>query len=278
MRSAPARLRWCATPAYSRRLPIAVAMRVGLDLFAGDLAVALARLSELDTVIEAIVTERSPTARIALAALHGARGRRPAVGRGDDSRDAVRGGDGRWVAARQWSTAVLCPGLGRYDQALAAAQQGIACPRRHGFVELGGSRAHRGGGALGPTRGSRAPRARLGEMAHASGTDSIVGVEARARALVADTSRGDRAHGRHAAGHRDRPLVDEWPRRAGRPRRRAHASSAAHDMRAAMGAEGFPERAGSELRGDGRGRKRAPAHRRVAPASPRAAPTPAPMA
>jgi hypothetical protein len=94
---------------------------------------------------------------------------------------------------------------------------------------------------------------------------------------VADTSRGDRAHGRHAAGHRDRPLVDEWPRRAGRPRRRAHASSAAHDMRAAMGAEGFAERAGGQLRATGEGKARASAPSSCS-CKPRAAPTPAPMA
>ncbi|MGZ4272649.1 MAG: ATP-binding protein, partial [Solirubrobacteraceae bacterium] len=114
-------------------LPTAVAMRVGPDLLSGDLAIAAARLPEHDAVVEAIGGERSPTAQIALAAF---RGDEAEVARLDAATtpDAVARGEGQWVVARHWATAVLYNGLGRYGDALVAAQQGAASPPDLGLV------------------------------------------------------------------------------------------------------------------------------------------------
>ncbi len=108
-------------------LPMAAALRVNWELFAGDLDKGLAHVSEHDNVFEAIGGESFPGARIALAAF---RGHEAEVARLDEATTpaAVARGDGPWVALRHWSTAVLCNGLGRYDEALTAARLGAEYP------------------------------------------------------------------------------------------------------------------------------------------------------
>ena len=114
-------------PGCSALLPMAAAVRVGWELFAGDLAAASALVVEQDAIHEAIGGDRSPGSRIALAAY---RGREADVAQLDEAttRDAAARGDGAWVSLLHWSTAVLYNGLGRYDEALAAAQLGAAYP------------------------------------------------------------------------------------------------------------------------------------------------------
>ena len=108
-------------------LPMAAALRVGWELFAGDLDAASAHVVEQDTVHEAIGGDRSPGSRIALAAY---RGREAELAQLDEAttRDAVARGDGPWVALLHWSRAVLFNGLGRYDEALGAAEVAAAYP------------------------------------------------------------------------------------------------------------------------------------------------------
>ena len=103
-------------------LPFADAARVGWELFAGDLAAVSAYVEEQDRVQEAIGGDSSPGSRIVLAAY---RGHEAEVAELDEAttRYAVARGDGPWVALLHWSTAVLCNGLGRYGEALKAAQQ-----------------------------------------------------------------------------------------------------------------------------------------------------------
>src|SRR5207237_10601694 len=82
------------------------------------------------------------------------------------------------------ATAVLYNGLGRYEEALAAAQQAVEDPlavrlSTWGLVELieaavRSGKAEVAGDELG----------RLSEMTAASGTDWALGVEARSRAML----------------------------------------------------------------------------------------------
>ena len=128
---------------------------------------------------------------------------------------------------------MLCNGLGRYDEALAAAQQGAAYPTdmqmsSWAMSELVEAAAHCGR----PEAADDALR-RLAEMARACGTDWILGVEARARALVADGTDADELYcsaiarlGRtrfRAELARTHLVYGEWLRRKGR--RREPASS-----------------------------------------------------
>ena len=43
-------------------------------------------------------------------------------------------GEGQWLTAAHWATAVLYNGLGRYDEALAAAEQAAAIPDELGVL------------------------------------------------------------------------------------------------------------------------------------------------
>ena len=241
-------------------LPMAVSQRVGWELFAGDLAAASVLVAEQDTVQEAIGGDRSPGSRIALAAF---RGREAEVAQLDEAttRDAVARGDGPWVALLHWSTAVLCNGQGRYDDALAAAQVGAAHPpdlhvSSWALTELVEAAARCGR----PEAASNALE-RLAEMARVCGTDWVLGVDARARALVAGAADAENLYC-DAIEHlgrtrfrtelaRARLLYGEWLRRE---KRRVDARvqlRAAHDQFTSIGMEAFAERARRELQATG---------------------------
>ncbi len=237
-------------------LPMAAATRVGWELFAGDLAAASALVVEQDTVQDAIGGERSPGSRIALAAF---RGREAEVAELDEAttRDAVARGDGPWVAVLHWSTAVLCNGLGRYDKALEAARLGAAYPPDVHVSSWALSELVEAAARCGQPEVASDALGRLAEMARACGTDWVIGVEARARALVADSDDADELY-RHAIEHLGRTrlrtelarahlLYGEWLRR---DRRRIEARDQlrrAQEMFTSMGMEAFAARAGREL-------------------------------
>ena len=237
-------------------LPMAAQTRVGWQLFAGELGAATALVVEQDAAREEIGGDPSLGSRIALAAFRG---------HGDEvrsldqamTRGALARGDGAFVALRHWSTAVLCNGLGRYEEALVAAQLGAEYPpdthmSRWCLSELVEAAARSGqpetaSGALG----------RLSEMARACETDWILGVEARARALVAERSDADGLHrlaikflGRtqfRAECARAHLVYGEWLRRENRRVDARAELRVARDQLSSMGMEAFAERARREL-------------------------------
>jgi DNA-binding CsgD family transcriptional regulator len=247
-------------------LPMADALRVGWELFTGDLVAASAHVVEQDTVQEALRGDRSPGSRVALAAF---RGREDEVAQLDEATtpDAVARGDGPWVALLHWSRSVLFNGLGRYDEALAAAEQAVAYPPDLYVSNWGLAELVEAASRCGRPEAAGPALERLAEMARACGTDWVLGVDARARALVADTAEADDLHRRAIAHLARTPLRTELARahllygeRLRREGRRVDAREhlrAAHDMLAAMGLEAFAERAHKELAASGeRARRR----------------------
>ena len=237
-------------------LPMAAAVRVGWELFVGDLAAASALVVEQDTVQKAIGGERSPGSRIAVAAF---RGREAEVAELDEAttRDAVARGDGPWVSLLHWSTAVLCNGLGRYDEALEAAQLGAAYPPDLSVSSWTLSELVEAAARSGRPEAAADALGRLAEMARACRSDWVLGVEARARAAVADPGDADALY-RHAIGclertrfrtelARTRLLYGEWLRREGRRIDAREHLRTAHGMLAEIGMEAFAERARREL-------------------------------
>ena len=241
-------------------LPMAAAVRYTRDVYAGDLSAAAVYVAEQDRLLEAIGGAGSPAARMILA---GYRGREREVARLEEAttRHAVSRGYGIGLDAAHWAKAVLCNGLGRYDEALAAAQPGAAHPpamtvygRILGELVEGAARCGR------PEAAADAVR-RLAEMARACGTDWILGVEARARALVADPGDADelyrqaieclgrtRVRSELARAHL---LYGEWLRRAGRRVDARIQLRAAYDEFTLIGMEAFAERARVELAATG---------------------------
>jgi len=241
-------------------LPFADAARVGWELFAGDLAAVSAYVEEQDRVQEAIGGDSSPGSRIILAAY---RGHEAEVAQLDEAttRDAVARGDGPWVAMLNWSTAVLCNGLSRYDEALSAGQLGAAYPPDMHVSSWALSELVEAAARCGRPEAAADALGRLAEMARACGTDWVLGVEARARALVADPADADELH-RQAIERLGRTrfrtelarahlLYGEWLRREGRRVDAREQLRTAHDMLAAIGMEAFAERARRELSATG---------------------------
>jgi DNA-binding CsgD family transcriptional regulator len=241
-------------------LPMAAALRVGWELFAGDLAAAAAHVVDQDTVHEAIGGESSPGSRIALAAF---RGDEAEVAQLDaaTTRAAVARADGPWVALLHWSTAVLCNGLGRYDEALVAAQEGAAYPTDMQMSSWAMSELVEAAARCGRPEAAGAALARLSEIARACATDWILGVEARARALVADAGDADELYrqaiaclGRtrlRAELARTHLLYGEWLRRENRRSDARTHLRIAHDETTSIGMEAFAERARKELAATG---------------------------
>jgi DNA-binding CsgD family transcriptional regulator len=237
-------------------LPWALNSRIGLHVLAGELAAAASLVEELEAVLEATGNETPPYGALALAAWQGREAQASELI--DASMPGVlRRGEGMGLAVFDWATAVLCTGLGRYEDALAAAERASAYPRvlwfsAWGSVELIEAAARSGQ----PELATRALR-RLSETTRASGTDWALGTEACSRALLSDGEDAERLY-REGIDRLERTrlapclgrahlLYGEWLRRE---RRRIDARGhlrTAHEMLAAMGVQAFAERAEREL-------------------------------
>ena len=166
-------------------------------------------------------------------------------------------GAGQRPALTHWAAAVLSNGLGRYGEALAAAEEGSEYPDELGLatwsmVELIEAAARSGC----PERAAGALR-RLSKAAGASGTDWALGIEARSRALLSDGESAERLYleaierlGRtrvRAELARAHLLYGEWLRREHRRVDAREQLRAAYQMLGATGIDGFAERAKREL-------------------------------
>jgi DNA-binding CsgD family transcriptional regulator len=156
----------------------------------------------------------------------------------------------------QYAAAVLYNGLGRYDQALAAAE--LACEYDDVGV-LGWSLAELVEAAVRSSQPARASDAlqRLSETTRASGTDWAAGTEARSRALLSAGQTAENCYreaierlGRtrmRPAVARAHLLYGEWLRCENRRRDARAELRTAHGLFTTMGIEAFAERARREL-------------------------------
>ena len=183
-------------------------------------------------------------------------------------------GEGRGVTS-QYAAALLYNGLGRYDQALAAAE--LVC-QYDDIGVLGWSLAELVEAAVRSNQPARASDAlrRLSESTRASGTDWALGTEARSRALLSKGQAAENCYreaierlGRtrmRPAAARARLLYGEWLRRQNRRHDARAELRTAHSLFTTMGIEAFAERARRELLAAGDttqagGRDRQRAHR-----------------
>ncbi len=241
-------------------LPLALNLRAGIHLFAGEFAAAQTLSEEAHAVSEAIANPDVPHARLFLAAWRGHRNETLRLTAAGD-RDATARGEGRTIGVGKYATAVLYNGLARYDDALDAARQATEYPQdlaffAWGLVELIEAAARSGKARLG-VDGLRP----LSELTRASGTDWALGIEARSRALVTEGEaaeplyleaierlEGTRVRVELARAHL---VYGEWLRRE---RRRLDARERlrhAHELFTEFGMEAFAERARVELEATG---------------------------
>jgi tetratricopeptide (TPR) repeat protein len=190
-------------------LPIALQSPAVAHVFAGDFATAASLLEEAAAITEATGTELPPYGPVLLAACRGREAEAAPLIEAN-VKQAVARGEGIG-AVIQWASALLYNGLGRYEDALTAAQQATEHPRDppRTLPELVEAAVR-----CGKPETAMAALERLTETTQASGTDWGLGMEALTRALLSDDEvrraplpRGDRAARpyRHAPGARARP-------------------------------------------------------------------------
>jgi DNA-binding CsgD family transcriptional regulator len=248
-------------------LPIALAERFSVQLFLGDLMAAEGLVAETEAVAEATGSRLAPQSAL-LAALRGDDAKAIAL-IDAERREVVGRGEGLWILATEWASAVLFNSLGRYDEALVAAEKAVAHPHELGVSTWVQTEFIEAAARSGNRERAAGPMKRLQEISSAAGTDWAHGVELRSRALLSD---GDVAESlyREAIAVLSRTRVrtalarahlvyGEWLRRE---RRRADAREhlrIAHSMYLEIGMNGFAERARRERMATGETvRKRRP--------------------
>jgi DNA-binding CsgD family transcriptional regulator len=238
----------------------ALGMRAHVYFFAGELASAASLVDEIRAVAEATGRNVPPYAAVGLAAMRGREAE--AVGLIDNCREELtRRGEGIGISVLDWAEAVLYNGLGRYEEACAAAVRVAEHPddinsSSWGMVELIEAAVRAGR----PELAAEAHR-RLSDRTQATDTDWGLGIAARSRALLTGDAGAESLYresierlGRTRLRPelaRARLLYGEWLRRH---RRRTHAREElriAHEMFNDFGMEAFAQRTHRELQATG---------------------------
>jgi DNA-binding CsgD family transcriptional regulator len=217
-------------------------------------------VAQAESVIEATGSSIAPYGPLGLAAFRGQETQAAQLIQAITD-DARRRGEGRVLSFVQWAAAVLYNSLGRYEEALSAAQRASEDSPAVQFaswalVELIEAAVRSGV----PERAAGALQ-RLSGIARACGTDWALGAEARSRALVSDGAAAENLY-REAIGRFGRTrqrvelarahlLYGEWLRRQRRRRDARDQLGRAYQIFDSVGAAAFAERARIELRATG---------------------------
>jgi DNA-binding CsgD family transcriptional regulator/tetratricopeptide (TPR) repeat protein len=238
------------------RLPIDLTASAILLALWGDFDAAAAAIAEAHAVTEATSSRIAPYGAMLLAALRGREGGASAVIQ-TARQDATAVGQGIGVQYSQWVSAILYNGLGRYEDAFAAARHASDdAPELFlsawSLAELIEASARCGR----PDVGSGALE-RLEESTASAGNDWALGIEARSRALLGAGNAAEhwyrdaierlsrtRLRTEHARAHL---VYGEWLRRRNRRVDARDQLHVAHDMLTLIGMEAFADRARREL-------------------------------
>ncbi|KAB8194744.1 AAA family ATPase [Nonomuraea phyllanthi] len=250
-------------------LPSALLLLASNRVQAGDIAGADALAAEAAAIGQA--TGSRVISHYAALAIEPWRGRetstRQAVGA--VTRGTLAQGEGGVLAAARWAGAVLGNGLGRHEEAYAAAEQGY-----ENSHEMGLSIRHMTELVEAAVRSERPARAaemarRIDERAQAVGTDWALGASAAVRAQVSSGPAAEALHreaverlGRtdvRLAYGRARLVYGEWLRRENRRGDAREQLGIAYEILGEIGADAFAERARRELQGSGETIRRRPA-------------------
>ena len=237
-------------------LPVALDDRFTVDLFAGRLAVAASLAAEADAVVEATGSHISLRSSIALANWRGQEAEALALTEAR-RQDVLRRGEGLWLRADDWSIAVRCNGLGRYEEALVAAERAAEDPHGLGVAPWVLTDLIEAAARSGHAERAAAALAQLGEIVEANGTDWGLGSHARSRALLSEGETAERLY-REAIERLGRTRVrvslarahlvyGEWLRRENRRVDAREQLRVAHELLTEMGMEPMAGRARREL-------------------------------
>ncbi|HEY2279646.1 MAG TPA: AAA family ATPase [Streptosporangiaceae bacterium] len=239
-------------------LPSALNALAIVRLLAGDLPAADSLVREAEATAETVSSPATQYGALGLAAIRGRKD--PALALiGRSGQDAARRGEGLGIAAAGWATAVLYNGLGRYADALAAAEEAVDAAGPPVLAGWPMAELIEAAARTGQTDRASVVLRTLSHLTLAAGTDWALGVRARSLALV--TGREDlyQAAIEHLARSRARVdlarahlLYGEWLRRENRRTDAREQLHRAHEMLTGIGAEAFTERARRELLATGK--------------------------
>jgi DNA-binding CsgD family transcriptional regulator len=239
---------------------LALSMRAQRMLLAGQLTDSESLAAEAQAATEATGGTLAPYGALSLAAL-----------RGDESTvtalvDAVapevtERGEGAGMTAVGMANALLFLGLGRYQEAVPAAQMATASPGTIGTPPWAIAELIEAAVRTGKTDLAADAYERLAEMTDASGSDWALGHQARARAQLREGAEADGAYreaiirlqrtGMRICLARAHLLYGEWLRRERRRTDAREQLRTAFAMLGSMGVAAFAERARRELAATG---------------------------
>jgi DNA-binding CsgD family transcriptional regulator/tetratricopeptide (TPR) repeat protein len=228
------------------------------EAWRGDFEAAALLIAEADAIADVTGSHIAPYPAMFVAALRGDQaGLASLVAAATAVAEAA--GQGAAMTYAHWVSAILHNGLGRYADALAAAQQAMQDPlyvSMWALPELVEAAARSAN-----TEVATQALERLAETTQAGGTDFGLGLEARSRALVSQGQAAEACYreaierlGRAALRTelaRAHLLYGEWLRRQNRRVDARAQLRTAHQMLDAMGMTAFAERAWRDLRATG---------------------------
>ena len=248
------------------RLPMGLITGAVIDAWSGEFAKAAEATAEADAIVEATGTRLAPYAAMLLVALQG----READGftlLESAINEAAAVGQGFAVQWGEFVKAILFNGLGRYGEALVAAQRASDDTPELFISSWALAELIEAASRSGAPGHAASALERLTEDTAVAGTDWGLGIAARSRALLTD---GDAAESLYREAierlgrTRLRPelarahlLYGEWLRRRHRRLDARNELRIAHEMFTGFGMEAFAERARVEVEATGeRARKR----------------------
>jgi DNA-binding CsgD family transcriptional regulator len=222
----------------------------------GDFAAAAQLIAEAGAVTEATGTGVAPYGALVLAAL---RGQEPEASQliATTIKDATAGGQGIAVQYAHWADAVVMNGLGRYEEAAAAAREASDDTPELFVSAWALSELIEAATRTGDTELAAGALERLERHTGSSDAEWALGLAARGRALLSGGDDAEVLYGeaidRFGRTHlrpehaRSRLLYGEWLRRANRRVDAREQLRIAHDAFVEMGADAFAERSRHEL-------------------------------
>ena len=243
-------------------LPLALASRAVFDIHRGDLAAAASLVAESQWVAEVTGGENTltPIPESWPAAMRGHE--KQAEELIQDTLDtATAVGQGVTLNMMYSARAILCNGLGRYQDALAAASEAATEPLELGPTKWALAELVEAGVRSGHAAAAASAFEQLSAMTRASGTELALGIEAARGALLRDDDSAEELY-REAVerlGHtrirvelaRAQLRYGEWLRRQGRRVDARAQLRTAYESLTAMGVEAFADRARRELAATG---------------------------
>jgi DNA-binding CsgD family transcriptional regulator len=243
------------------RLPLDLQTFSLLALRCGDFAAASGAIAEADAITEATGMAVAPFSAMALAAFRG--GEAEARAMIESARqESTRLGQGVAVQLTEWMLALLCNGLSRYDEAMAAAQEASNDSAEEMFISAWAALELLEAAARSDNREvAHVALERVLAATAVARTNSARGVAARSRALVSEGPTAERLYaeaierlGRSLLRPelaRAHLLYGEWLRRQGRRADAREQLRIAYGQLSAIGMEAFAERARRELQATG---------------------------